>query len=146
MKKITYILACACMMGLSSCEGTFLDLDPLDVKTDLVYFKTPRHFREYANGMYGQLVGWRSSIFDRMDIQSDLITNPSNQWDLGHGTLKVGNTDGRWGSLYGNIRSNNTLLERALNYQGSQTDIKQYVGEAYFLRAYNYFYLLKYFG
>lgn len=146
MKKITYILACACLMGLSSCEGTFLDLEPLDAKTDLVYFKTPQHFCEYANGMYAQLVGWRSSIFDRMDIQSDLITNPNNQWDLGHGTLKVGNTDSRWGSLYGNIRSNNTLLERAVAYSGSQEDIKHYVGEAYFLRAYNYFFLLKYFG
>ena len=41
MKKITYILACACMMGLTSCADTFLDLEPLDSRTDAVYFKKP---------------------------------------------------------------------------------------------------------
>ena len=50
MKKITYILACACMMGLTSCADTFLDLEPLDSRTDAVYFKKPEHFREFANG------------------------------------------------------------------------------------------------
>lgn len=146
MKKRTYILACACLMGLSSCQGTFLDLEPMDAKTDLVYFKTPEHFRECANGLYSQLIGWRSGIFDHMDIQSDLITNPSNQWDVGHGTITLGIDDGRWTGLYGSIRADNILLERAASYGGKQEDIKSYVSEAHFFRAYNYFYLLKYFG
>ena len=70
MKKITnYILICTCALGFSSCVNTFLDLEPLDAKTDVIYFKTPEHFREYANGLYGQLLGWQSSygsIFDHM--------------------------------------------------------------------------------
>lgn len=57
MKKITnYILICTCALGFSSCVNTFLDLEPLDAKTDVIYFKTPEHFREYANGLYGQLL------------------------------------------------------------------------------------------
>lgn len=146
MKKITYILASLCLMGICSCQGTFLDLEPLDAKTDAVYFKTPAHFREFSGGLYPQLLGWRSSIFDHMDIQSDLITNPSNQWDLGHGSIAVGYDDGRWTGLYDNIRANNILLERAESYAGNKEDIRQYISEAYFFRAYNYFYLLKYFG
>ena len=78
MKKITnYILICTCALGFSSCVNTFLDLEPLDAKTDVIYFKTPEHFREYANGLYGQLLGWQSSygsIFDHMDAASDLST------------------------------------------------------------------------
>ena len=31
-------------------------------------------------------------------------------------------------------------------YSGNQSEIDPYLGEAYFFRAYNYFYLLKYFG
>lgn len=146
MKKITHILACACMIGLTSCQGTFLDLEPLDSKNDLVYFKTPEHFREYTGELYTQLLGWRSGIMDHMDIQSDLITNPSNQWDIGHGSIMVGYDDGRWTGLYGSIRTDNILLERAKTYPGRQSEIQQYVSEAYFFRAYNYFYLLKYFG
>lgn len=61
MKKITnYILICTCALGFSSCVNTFLDLEPLDAKTDVIYFKTPEHFREYANGLYGQL--WDGSL------------------------------------------------------------------------------------
>ena len=49
MKKITnYILICTCALGFSSCVNTFLDLEPLDAKTDVIYFS------EYANGLYGQ--------------------------------------------------------------------------------------------
>lgn len=146
MKKIIYILACSCLIGLNSCQDIFLDLDPLDAKTDAVYFKTPEHFREYANGLYSQLLGWRSGILDHMDIQSDLITNPSNQWDIGHGTISVGYDDGRWTGLYANIRADNMLFEKAAAYAGNKSDLTQYIGEAYFFRAYNYFYLLKYFG
>lgn len=146
MKKIIYILACSCLLGLNACQNTFLDLDPLDSKTDAVYFKTPEHFREYANGLYSQLLGWRSGILDHMDIQSDLITNPSNQWNIGHGTISVGYDDSRWTSLYGNIRADNMLLEKAVAYAGDQSALTQYIGEAYFFRAYNYFYLLQYFG
>ena len=56
MKKLTYIAACACIWGFSSCADMFLDLEPLDTKTDVVYFQTPEHFREYATGLYGQLL------------------------------------------------------------------------------------------
>ena len=39
MKKITnYILICTCALGFSSCVNTFLDLEPLDAKTDVIYF------------------------------------------------------------------------------------------------------------
>lgn len=61
MKKITnYILICTCALGFSSCVNTFLDLEPLDAKTDVIYFKTPEHFREYANGLTGNY--WDGSL------------------------------------------------------------------------------------
>ncbi len=61
--------------GLTSCADTFLDLEPLDSRTDAVYFKKPEHFREFANGFYGQLLGWRSGIMEHMDLQSDLVNS-----------------------------------------------------------------------
>lgn len=149
MKKITYILACVGLLGLSSCQGTFLDLDPLDAKTDAVYFKTPEHFREYANGFYGQLIGWQSkygSIFEHMDCSSDLFSSTNYSAGLGKGAIAVSSGDGRWDNCYGNIRSANNLFERAQTYPGSQEDIKIPLAEAHFFRAYSYFYLLKFFG
>ena len=95
MKKITnYILICTCALGFSSCVNTFLDLEPLDAKTDVIYFKTPEHFREYANGLYGQLLGWQSSygsIFDHMDAASDLSTCFRYSYGVGTGVMGVPN-------------------------------------------------------
>ena len=39
MKKIIYILACSCLLGLNACQDSFLNLDPLDSKTDAVISK-----------------------------------------------------------------------------------------------------------
>ena len=151
MKKITnYILICTCALGFSSCVNTFLDLEPLDAKTDVIYFKTPEHFREYANGLYGQLLGWQSSygsIFDHMDAASDLSTCFRYSYGVGTGVMGVPNDDSRWGNCYGNIRATNHMFERAVSsYTGNLADIKKELAEGHFFRAYNYFYLLKFFG
>lgn len=146
MKKITYILACACMIAFSSCADTFLNLDPLDMKTDQAYFKNPTHFQEYANGFYSQLLGWRSGITGHMDLQSDLITSRNGeQTDMGCGSISIISDDGRW-DLFNSIRTANILLQRGDSYQGDRREIQPYLSAAHFFRAYNYFYLLKYFG
>ena len=151
MKNIkTYILAGACILGFSSCADTFLDLKPLDAKTDLIYFKTPEHFREYANGLYGQLLGWQSaygSIWDHMDMSSDLATCMKYSSGVGTGVMGIPDSDGRWGNCYANIRATNHMFERAASsYTGDLADIKGELAEGHFFRAYNYFYLLKFFG
>lgn len=149
MKKLIYIATCVCAMNLSSCADAFLDLEPLDTKTDLVYFKTPEHFKEYATGLYNQLIGWQcryGSIFDHMDCSSDLSTYFSNNADIGLGKIIVGTNDGRWDNCYANIRAVNMLFSKAKSYSGNKEDLNQSLGEGYFFRAYSYFYLLKFFG
>lgn len=149
MKKIIYTITLSFILGLSACQDMFLDLDPLDQKTDVVYFKTPSHFKEYTTGLYGQLIGWQSrygNIYSHMDAATDLSTYFSQSGDVGTGQIVVASSDDRWKNCFENIRSTNILLEKAKAYSGSQSDIQQYVSEAYFFRAYTYFYLLKFFG
>ena len=51
MKKIVYIAQlCVLTFGLSACSDWFLDKEPQDERTDVVYFKTPSHFKEYTAG------------------------------------------------------------------------------------------------
>lgn len=149
MKNVIYIAACASLIGLSSCQDIFIDLEPLDTKTELVYFQTPEHFREYATGLYNQLNGWQcryGSIFDHMDCSSDLSTYFANNADVGSGKILVGANDGRWDNCYANIRAVNMLFKKAEEYKGNKADLQQSLGEGYFFRAYSYFYLLKFFG
>lgn len=139
MKKISYyIIAAGLMLGMSACQKDFVDLNPTAQFTDAVFFKKASDFKSYATGFYSQLPGWN---FGNMDNGSDISANAnSNGTDLGRGNIAVASTS--WS--YNGIRSCNILLSKSAEYTG--TDITQYVGEAYFFRAFAYFGLLKNFG
>lgn len=141
MKKIlNYILIGGLSLGAASCKKNFIDLNPTAQFTDAVYFKGPGDFKSYATGFYGILPGWD---FGTMDNNSDLSANANtNGYDIGHGTITT-NTGANWD--YSGIRSCNILLSKAAGYNGAG-DISQYVGEAYFFRAFSYFGLLKTYG
>jgi hypothetical protein len=140
MKKIVNkIIIGGLCLSIVSCQKKFIDLEPNAQFTDAVYFTKPSDFKAYTAGLYGQLPGWS---FGNMDNSSDLSANANgNGSDIGHGTIAVGNTN--WS--YSGIRSCNILLSKAAAYAGTG-DISQYVGEAYFFRAFAYFGLLKSFG
>jgi hypothetical protein len=140
MKKIlNYFIIGGLCLGIISCQKHFIDLSPTAQFTDAVYFKQPSDFKAYATGFYGGLPGWN---FGNMDNGSDLSANANNNgYALGHGVIPVGSTN--WD--YSGIRSCNILLAKASSYT-STGDISQYVGEAYFFRAFAYYGLLNTFG
>ena len=150
MKKILYTaLLFILTFGFSSCSDWFLDKEPQDERTDVVYFKTASQFKEYATSFYGQLQGWGSpyggySAF--MDVATDLSAYFGIHSDVGHGNILVPSTDVRWDNCYKQIRTVNILFEKAEDYPGNQDEIKQYLAEAHFFRAYNYFFLLQFYG
>jgi hypothetical protein len=139
-KAFKYIIIGGLSLGAASCKKDFIDLSPTSQFTDAVYFKQPSDFKAYAAGFYGQLPGWD---FGTMDNNSDLSANSNgNDYDIGHGTIST-STSANWN--YSGIRSCNILLSKAESYTGSG-NISQYVGEAYFFRAFAYFNLLKTYG
>ena len=141
MKKIVnkLIIGGLCL-GMVSCKKDFIDLVPPAQFTDAVYFNQPSDFKAYTTSLYGQLPGWN---FNNMDNNSDMSANANGAGaDLGRGTIAVP-SGGGWN--YSGIRSCNILLSKAAFYEGAG-DISQYVGEAYFFRAFAYFDLLKTFG
>lgn len=141
MKKIlNYIITSGLCLSIVACQKSFINLDPPAAFTDAVYFKQPSDFKAYTASFYGKLPGWD---FGNMDNNSDLSANVNGAgYDIGHGTIAVG---GGGGWDYSGIRSCNILLSKAASYTGTG-DISQYVGEAYFFRAFAYYGLLKSFG
>lgn len=151
MKKKYISIFAGLMLGLTSCVNTFLDLDPLDQRTDVIYFKKAEDFKNYSASFYGQLLGWRTpygsfSIYNYMDCSTDLAANFMASGDVGRGTIMVPLNDDRWTRCYNYIRTVNILLQKAGSYPGDKSEIAQYIAEAYFFRAYNMFMLLKTFG
>lgn len=151
MKKIIYSIGMAGLLfGLPSCQKKFIDLTPPSAITTAVYFKQPSDFKAFTGGFYSQLMGWASpyggnSVYQYMDLSSDLSTYFNFSADVGRGTIGIATTDNRYNNNYTWIRTVNTLLQKASEYTGTG-DIKQYVSEAYFFRANAYFNLLKFYG
>ncbi len=143
-KQYIYTLCCLAGLGLASCQDTFLDLKPLDSKTDVVYFQRASDFQEYANQFYGQLPGWPGA-YGNFDCSSDLSAYSGYSSDVGHGGIQVGMDDGNWTGNYGNIRTINILFQKADGY-ANKNEIAVPLGEGYFFRAMSYFNLLKRFG
>lgn len=140
MKTIhKYIFLLGLCIGLGSCEDDFIDLEPNGQFTDAVYFEDPGDFDAFALGLYNILPGWD---FNTMDNNTDLsANNKGNNADLGQGTIATNSTS--WS--YNGIRRCNILLQKASSYDNPD-EINQYTGEAYFLRAFSYFNLLKTYG
>ncbi len=123
------------------CEN-WLDREPLDVVTDVAFFKSANDFTVYVNSFHTTVNEWSASEALRdggTDIQTHITSLPNRL--AGRSTINDGPGYG-----YGNIRSANYVIQKAKEYQGEFKDIKQAVGEAHFFRAWHYFSLLRAFG
>ncbi len=63
---------------------------------------------------------------------------------------KVSDQNGRlpfiWSGAYKSIQGSNNVIANYQDTEGDQTEINQIAGEAYFLRAYNYFWIVRLWG
>lgn len=143
MKKAIKYMAVALMaLASSSC----LNLSPQDQLSEKDLWGKPGDYESFANIFYGWLPDF-STIYDNLhaDKRSDLVRDKGGVNTFANGTNSVPQGDGDYTNSYNNIRRCNLLLENAANY-GNQAEIAQYVGEAYFFRAWNYFTLMQKFG
>lgn len=114
-----------------------LDLKPKDTLSDVIFYKTPADFKLGANGLYNSLEGFNFS-----DTETDIAFNNANS--LSSGDYLPSETVQSWTDAYYYIRNANNLISQG----AGKTDpgIKNYVAEARFFRAYNYWLLFRLFG
>jgi len=139
--------------SLSSCSD-FLDKEPLSKGTEAIVFKNAKHFEQAANALY-DLEGWKdynrasnklddmgagAATYYKMDKNMDISGLSSN------GGASAPENNFQWDMPYRFIRRCNTLLQKAAEYSGDQTEIAHSVGTAYFIRAWQHFDLLQRFG
>jgi hypothetical protein len=144
MKSLKIIISFMALgITLAGCKKDFLNLKPLDQVLAKDYFKTPDELKTYVNqfytnttfpiyGNYGSDFGTdneiRLSIDQRLEGSRLLTTT---------GTIN-----------FGNVRSINYFFDHYKRVEkGYNLDqYKQYLGEAYFFRAVNYFILMQSYG
>jgi hypothetical protein len=157
MKKI-YIAIVLLSIGLSSCKKAFIELNPEDSYTDGVFYKTEQQFRSavvaaYAplrdvlindyftsemhsdNTIYQPIPGNRGTAYVERENISDFTNTSTNAY-----------VSATWQHSYTGISRCNIIIERL---KGSDLDeaVKANLdGQAKFLRALNYFKLVRLYG
>ncbi|MBE9586010.1 RagB/SusD family nutrient uptake outer membrane protein [Mucilaginibacter sp. JRF] len=114
-----------------------LNLYSEDTITDATFWKTGNDFKLAANRLYMDLNG-----FGTEDTESDIAFNTPNV--VSNGNLQPAETSSQWSTSYNNIRSANNIIEKGAGT--TDAEIKKYVAEAKFFRAWYYWRLLRIYG
>ncbi|WP_337629284.1 RagB/SusD family nutrient uptake outer membrane protein [Prevotella sp.] len=145
--KLKYIsmLVLGASLGLTSCND-FLDKEPESNVTPAAFFTAEADLAAYTINLYGVLTsigpgsyGMGTFAYDN-DTDNQAATGYSSRWVPGN--WKVGQSGGAWD--FGNIRNVNYFLDQVLpkyeagKISGAAANVRHYIGEAYFLRAYLY--------
>jgi len=137
--------------AMTSCND-FLDQEPQYAVTPEKYFNDEASLQYYANDMYTILSShgnWSYGIYGN-DNNTDSQVSLSYDGKYVPGKWKTSIDDGNW--TFTNINTINYFFDQVLpKYEanaitGDQNNIKRYIGEMYFFRAYQYFSSLKSFG
>lgn len=153
MKRIIRYIGIATVVPflLTACDG-FLDLKPESSLSPEQYLTTEDNIASYATDLYNMFpvhgtTSWGTWTKDS-DTDNMAYANPSDIFAPGY--WKVGQTGGSY-EFTGIYRCNyffDNVLEKFENGEisGSESNIRHYVGEAYFFRAWQYFSKLKALG
>lgn len=134
---------------LISCNDSFLNRYPLDALTDETYWETEEHLKLASNACINYLRE-KARVVDMEFMGDNLYRERSSSYKtIGSGShasdLSTINTE--WATNYDGIRRCNHFLE---NYERAEkvpeATRERYAAEARFMRAYNYVYLVNFFG
>lgn len=141
------MLAGVAMLALNACNKTFLEREPLSDITPDNYLVEESQLAAYAIELYDSL-----AIFDFFDndMHTDVQAGRTYANRFVPGEWKVGQSEGDWS--FTEIFQCNYFLQTVLprfeagEIAGNASTVGHYIGEMYFLRAWNYFQKLQSLG
>lgn len=157
MKKIYTILALLAAMA-TSCKKDFIELNPEDQISGANFFKTEADFRQALMAAYTPLRDFLDNDFYAAEMRSDNTHyqyNPLNRGTAMYMRENIGDftdeptnsyTNAIYFHCYNGISKANIILGRIDGGTLSEAVKNDIVGQAKFLRAFNYFKLVRYFG
>ena len=151
--KIQYILLFVTWTFTAVSCSDFLDLEPPSYVVPEDYYQSEDQVQAAVNQFYTDVLPshnqWGYGTFET-DNHTDNQAGFSADNKYGTGLWLVGTTNNNW--TWTNIRNINYTLNTVLGYyendgiSGSDTNIRHYIGELYFFRAYCYFNMLQKWG
>ncbi len=154
MKSIINKLFIASLLigGMASCND-YLEQEPPSDLTPESFYTSEDQVQAVANRFYQDILpghgGWNYGTYvNDNNTDNQFSRTPDNKF--GTGLWLVSNTNSDWN--WTNVRNVNYQLNQILTkykagqISGNDTNLRQYIGELYFFRAYAYFELLQKFG
>lgn len=147
MKIIKYLYLLSTLLVFASCNDDFLNRMPQDQLSTTGSLATVNELRLYMNQFYERLPNHPSTTggvgvaFDDARTDNMIFTAVNTRLN---GQLTRSNADTI--PEYYQIRGINFFLTKAPLAKGSIADVNQYLGEAYFFRAWFYFSLVNKYG
>ena len=156
--KMASLIAAIGLAFMSSCSTEFIDLQDPNAVSNVTYYKTESDVLAAVNGIYNSLrngngIGETSGLFneERSDNtgRNDNQSNAGEPFQFNDFSLLPSNTylKTHWLALYQSISRSNQVLDGIEKVTFSDNNLKeQYKAEAKFMRALNYFHLVRKWG
>jgi starch-binding outer membrane protein, SusD/RagB family len=152
-KILIPVSAIALLLSMGACKKSFLD-ETLITSRSTQDFETPGGLDGLATGLYQSLRfhfnyewSYASTNYgvDEFTVGGDPTMQMWNSYDPNLNSLT---TDVRtvWDNMYGAINSANILIQNIPKYYGDGANRDIRLGEAHFMRAFNYFKLVNQYG
>lgn len=153
IRIITYLIVLGIFVG-TSCNDDFLNTQPLDrISSEATWADGPLSeafiYNVYSFLGYGgfEEQGLSSYTDEAMFTHAGRNINTFTQGDESPSNLAWMSDTYEWGNMYLAIRQANTAIERLPTSTFPDDDLRErLLGEAYFLRAYYYHQLVRYYG
>ncbi|MBY0480256.1 MAG: RagB/SusD family nutrient uptake outer membrane protein [Chitinophagaceae bacterium] len=157
MKNTLYFVSFLLLVLFSSCKKDFLTEENKSALTQEAYFTTATQASAAIAGIYPSLQTFTTEIEFRGDAVWSLIEMPAGHVTHGGSQYKentITHTNSAnepvyytlWTGFYNGISNANLAIQRIPNIQMNEAAKKSLLGEAYFLRALYYYYLVRLYG
>ena len=158
MKRYTFfflfIILTMLMIQSSSCTKQLEQVQPQDAITKAQVLTDPNAAMTLYTGMYGLLRTYNTTLFQLGEMRSDIWVNglytesadPTSQQLSTQNISSLNVPFGNWGGFYNLIYNLNNIITLFPQTGLSQSDKDRMMAEAYGLRAYIYYTMLKTWG
>ena len=164
MKKIFNILMIVSVISfVSSCTNTedFLDKKPLGDYSEIDVWSDPALIETFVNSMYRDALGLPFTVILLSNYVDE--SNLAWDWDVNNFNKSLMTSDGlygwstswtaqytrhfQWAPLYANVRRTNIFFSKINSVKSDdKAKLDDLKGQAYFMRAWTYFYLTNLYG
>jgi hypothetical protein len=157
MRKVFVLGLIASAIVIQSCKKSFLDVNPAQNTAATQFFKTPEDAAKSVNAMYANLHEWNNIAFAPIALESmgsddvekgstasdATYFNDYHNFTITSGDAQLG---GFWEGQYQTINFANQILTNVPGISMDESLKNRYLAEAKFIRAYEYFRLVRAFG